>query len=225
MKLLAALFGVCLLLEASTSIGQTEEVIRYEWDLTEIYPTIAEWEDALEAVNREIEDLEKYKGTLGNSAQTMLAGFKKYSKLNKESARVYVYTSLGRDADQREPKAQARFGLARQMFNNLNEATSWISPELLSIGEDRISQFFGEESALADFEFIFRDTLRNAPHTLDERTEAVLAQAGMILSAPQQIYGNYANADIPWPTITLSEGTEVTLSQAGYGLWRAVNGE
>lgn len=120
MKLLVALFGVCVLLGSSFSIGQTEEVVRYEWDLTEIYPTIAEWEDALVAVNREIEGLEKYKGTLGNSSQAMLAGLKQYSKVNKESARVYVYTSLGRDADQREPEAQARFGMARQMFSNLN---------------------------------------------------------------------------------------------------------
>ena len=221
MKLLVALFGICVLVGSSFSIGQTEEVVRYEWDLTEIYPTIAEWEDALVAVNREIEGLKKYKGTLGNSSQAMLAGLKQYSKVNKESARVYVYTSLGRDADQREPKAQARFGMARQMFSNLNEATSWISPELLIIGEGRINQFFREEPALIDFEFIFQDTLRNAPHTLDEKTEAILAQAGMILSSPQQIYGNYANADIPWPTITLSEGVEVTLSQASYGLWRA----
>jgi len=42
-----------------------------------------------------------------------------------------------------------------------------------------------------------------------------------VLSSAEQIYENYANADIPWPTVTLSEGEEVTLSQAGYSLWRA----
>lgn len=192
-----------------------------EWDLTEIYPDVAAWEQAIEDVNERIAGLNRFRGTLGNSSAAMLEAFSEYSDTNKEAARVYVYTSLNRDADQREPEAQSRFGLSRQMFTSLGEATSWISPELLTIGEERLQQFLAEEPALGDFEFLINDALRQAPHTLSEEVETILAQAGMVLSSPEQIYGNYANADIPWPTVTLSEGNEVTLSQAGYGLWRA----
>ena len=107
------------------------------------------------------------------------------------------------------------------MFTNLGQATAWINPELLAVGESRINSFIEQEPRLADFEFHFRDVFRQAPHTLSQDVEGILAQASMALSSPQQIYENYANADIPWPTVVLSEGDEVTLSQAGYGFWRA----
>ena len=135
--------------------------------------------------------------------------------------RAYTYTSLQRDADQRQPDAQARFARARQMLNDMQQAAAWLSPAILAIGEDRIRDFLAAEPRLEDFRFLLEDTLRQAPHTLDAETEAILAQAALPLSAAGQIYENYANADIPWPEVTLSDGNTVTLNQAAYSLWRA----
>ena len=197
-----------------------QDTPQYEWDLSDIYADTSSWQAAIDQVSLRIEEFKNLKGSLGNNAQSFLAVMREYSDLNKEAARVYVYTSLQRDADQREPEAQARFGLARQMYTNLTEGSSWINPELLKLGEARVNQFFREEPALADYEFLVRDTLRQSPHTLDEATEAILAQASMVLSSPSQIYQNYANADIPWPEVTLNEGRTVLLNQSGYSLWR-----
>ncbi len=204
-----------------TTFAQAQDTVRYEWDLTEIYASVADWEQAMADIAQRIERIPAFQGTLGQSAQSLAIALEEISDTNKEVARAYVYTSLERDADQRVPEAQSRFGQARQMLTDMGEATSWISPEILSIGEQRIRQFIASEPRLNDFDFMLNDILRQAPHTLDQATEAILAQAGLVLSSPEQIYENYANADIPWPTVTLSEGQEVTLSQAGYSLWRA----
>jgi oligoendopeptidase F len=198
-----------------------QETVRYEWDLTDIYADVSAWEAAMEEVAARIERLPEFQGSLGDSASAMLTALREISDTNKETVRAYVYTSLERDADQRQADTQARFGRARQLFTDFSEATSWLSPEVLEIGAERVNQFIAAEPGLADFEFMLQDMLRRAPHTLDQQTEAILAQAGMVLSSPEQIYENYANADIPWPTVTLSEGQEVTLSQAGYSRWRA----
>jgi len=201
-------------------MAQSGDTLRYEWDLTDIYTTTADWEQAMEEVSIRIAELPAFKGSLGNSAQAMQQALQEISDTNKDLARVYVYTSLIRDTDQREADAQVRFGQARQLLSEMEEATSWLSPEILSVGEQAINRFVRQEPGLSNFEFMLQDILRQAPHTLDEKTEAILAQASLVLSSPEQIYENFANADIPWPTVTLSEGTEVTLSQAGYNRWR-----
>ena len=219
-RLITLLFSLFCILQLSGSLS-AQDTARYEWDLTDIYADASDWQSALDQVSLRITEFQNLKGSLGVNAQSFLRVMSEYSDLNKEAARVYVYTSLQRDADQREPEAQARFGLARQMYTDLTAGLSWINPELLKIGEDKVNRFFEEESDLADYEFLVRDILRQSPHTLDEATEAILAQAGMILSSPSQIYQNYANADIPWPEVTLSEGETVLLNQSGYGLWRA----
>lgn len=220
MKNFLSIFSLALVCLFNSQLW-AQETVRYEWDLTDIYADVSAWEAAMEEVAARIERLPEFQGSLGDSASAMLTALREISDTNKETVRAYVYTSLERDADQRQADTQARFGRARQLFTDFSEATSWLSPEVLEIGAERVNQFIAAEPGLADFEFMLQDMLRRAPHTLDQQTEAILAQAGMVLSSPEQIYENYANADIPWPTVTLSEGQEVTLSQAGYSRWRA----
>lgn len=191
------------------------------WDLTDLYETPAAWEAAYAEAQTAIAALDENQGTLGQSAEQMAAVYRQTSDTAKEVVRLYTYASLSHDEDQRDAGAQERFGKARQLYQALGEATSWMSPEVLSIGEEKVMAFLEEEPALADFRFGIEDTLRQAPHTLDAKGEALMAQAGLALSQPNQIYSLFANASIPWPSVTLSDGTEARLNQAGYSRWRS----
>ena len=202
----------------STPVKASESVV---WDLTGVYANDEAWESALETAQAEITALPRLAGSLGDSSASLSAALNQISSLEKEIARLYVYTSLIFDSDQRDADAQARIGRSRTLYSNFEESISWLAPEILAIGDARIEAFISADETLAAHEFFLRDTLRSAPHTLDAKTEEILAQASLALSASEQIYESYANADIPWPTVTLSEGQEVTLSQAGYSLWRA----
>ena len=202
----------------STPVKASESVV---WDLTGVYANDEAWESALETAQAEITTLPRLAGSLGDSSASLSAALNQISSLEKEIARLYVFTSLIFDSDQRDADAQARIGRSRTLYSNFEESISWLAPEILAIGDARIEAFISADETLAAHEFFVRDTLRSAPHTLDAKTEEILAQASLALSASEQIYESYANADIPWPTVTLSEGQEVTLSQAGYSLWRA----
>ena len=202
----------------STPVTASESVV---WDLTGVYANDEAWESALETAQAEITALPRLAGSLGDSSASLSAALNQISSLEKEIARLYVFTSLIFDSDQRDADAQARIGRSRTLYSNFEESISWLAPEILAIGDARIEAFISADETLAAHEFFVRDTLRSAPHTLDAKTEEILAQASLALSASEQIYESYANADIPWPTVTLSEGQEVTLSQAGYSLWRA----
>ena len=202
----------------STPVKASESVV---WDLTGVYANDEAWESALETAQAEITALPRLAGSLGDSSASLSAALNQISSLEKEIARLYVFTSLIFYSDQRDADAQARIGRSRTLYSNFEESISWLAPEILAIGDARIEAFISADETLAAHEFFLRDTLRSAPHTLDAKTEEILAQASLALSASEQIYESYANADIPWPTVTLSEGQEVTLSQAGYSLWRA----
>jgi oligoendopeptidase F len=58
---------------------------------------------------------------------------------------------------------------------------------------------------------------------LDAEAEAMMAATSMIRTTPSNTYRTLANADMPWPTITLSNGEEVRLNQAAYGKYRALD--
>ena len=58
-------------------------------------------------------------------------------------------------------------------------------------------------------------------HTLGEKEENILAQAGLIEGNAADIFSVFKNAEMPRATVTLSDGKEVRLDDAGYALYRA----
>jgi len=203
----------------SVSTAQAETV-RYQWDLTDLYANDAAWEAAFAAVQKRIGALPRHKGTLGKDAPTMLAVYRDYSETLKDAYRVYMYASLKRDEDQRVAEGQARYGRVQALLAALGESTSWINPELLAVGAAKVESFLAAEKGLEPYSFMLRDAVRMAPHTLDADGEALLAGAALALGQPQQIYALYANASIPWPTVKLSDGSELKVDQAGYSRGR-----
>jgi oligoendopeptidase F len=191
------------------------------WDLTDLYESPEAWQLAYVAVLDQISNLPEYQGTLGNSAESLADALVAISDVQKEAIRVYIYTSLKSDEDQRVAESQEQLGQSRAMFSEYSQAVFWISPEILAIGADRISSYIAQEPRLEVFDFYLEDILANAEHTLGDEAEAVLAAVGIVLGSPNNIYELLVNADVPWPTIELSTGEEVFLNQAGYSRHRA----
>jgi len=214
--------AVCAAAASPLSAEQATESATYVWDLTDLYPSEDAWEEAREKVAARVDGLTGYRGTLGNSAKAMLEALAEVSDTSRQATRLLVYANLKNDEDQRVAESQARLAKARTLAARVSEATAWTDPEILKVGEPTVERFIKEEPGLQRFAFDLRDTLRQAPHTLSDDGEELMAQASLVLSAPQQIYGLLANADIPWPTITLSTGEEATLTQAGYTRYRSV---
>ncbi len=219
---LALLAGAWLILAGPTDAKESAETIdpKYTWDLTEIYPSVEAWERARDAVMQDFEKLEMRRGTLGDSADSLYTAMQMFSDAYRNSARVSVYASLMRDEDLRVTETQERAQLGDIMFARFSEATAWIQPEVLKVGREVIESYINEDNRLAPFTFQLDDSLRNAPYTLGEEAEETLAYFTQSFSAPSNIYSLIANSDIPWPTVTLSDGEEHRIDSQGYGRWR-----
>ena len=220
LTIVAAIVGTSII--PASAIAQDAEDAQISWDLTDLYPTLDAWNAERERLNAEIQTIPRFVGTLGDSAQSLLAAFDSISAINKEGARVFIYASLGGDEDLRNAEGQERLGLARSMFASLGQATAFIAPEILSIGEETIERYIAEEPGLAKHAFQLRDILRQKQFTLGNEAEGVLANAGEVLGGPQRIYSLLSTAAIPWPKVTLSNEQVVTLNQAAYTRYRAV---
>ncbi|RYD50650.1 MAG: oligoendopeptidase F [Sphingomonadales bacterium] len=191
------------------------------WDLSEIYPGNAEWDAARKAALAALPGIAKYKGRLGESADVLAEALVLQSDLGKTIARVYTYTSLKADEDVRDSAWQERLAQSRDLYTAFGEATSWMSPELLTVGKAKIQGFVAANATLGKrFDFYLADIVRQADHTLSPEGESLLASVGSPLSGPQEISGQLRSSDIPWPTIKLSTGKEVRLDSQGYTLHR-----
>ena len=190
------------------------------WDLSDLYANAEAWQSEFTAVQKDIQALSQFKGTLGRDAASLRKALDAISLLNKRIARLAVYASLKADEDVRVAPNQARNTAADNLNAQFVEATSWVKPEILSIGTKKIEAMIAAEPGLKPHAFGLRDTLRSAPHTLSEDVERVMAQAANPLGQPQTVYTILANGEMPFTSVTLSDGKTVKLSDSMYELYR-----
>ena len=192
----------------------------HTWDLTEIYPSPEAWEQDRQAVMGQTEAILARRGTLDDSAADLFQTLALVSDATRQAMRVSAYAELQADEDLRVTATQERRQLAQVMFTRLNEATAWIQPEVLRVGEETIGSFIREDPRLARFAHQLDDSLRNAPHTLGDEAEQTLAYLTPAFNAPNTIYGLVAASDIPWPSVTLASGEEAVIDAQGYSRHR-----
>lgn len=186
----------------------------YVWSIEGVYADQSEWEEAYEAVDDRIEELQIYEDRLDESAATLREFLETEESITREVQMVYQYAQLRAAEDTRDQEAQAMESRARSLNAELNRTTSFFGPELQSMDRDRLESFIDQEPALGAYEHRFDDVRRRSEHTRSPEVEAVLSELDDVLSAPGEAYSMLTNADMTFPTVDDPTGgeTELTLS-------------
>jgi len=223
-KLAIPLIGLAFL-SPNASLAQERDRSKipdqYKWNLTDIYSSDAAWKEAKEKLFKDLPAVEKYKGKLGTSPAQLLGCLSSVTDMAKEFSRLFSYASLSLDQDTREQSYLAMQGEMGQMGAEFGAKIAFIEPEILKISPDKIKKFLKSEKKLEIYRHYLDDILRRKAHTGTEGEEKIIADAGLMSDAPESIYSIFANADFPYPEITLSDGKTVKLNQSGYSLHRA----
>src|SRR5471030_345460 len=195
---------------------------KFKWDLAEIYPGDAAWRRAKDTLTADLPKLYQFQGTLASSAGTLADALDLENVYARDLGRLYSYASLLADQDTRDSSHEGM----RQEMNQLGAAfgaeSAFVEPELLKAGEPAIKAFVASEPRLKVYGFYLSDVFRRAAHTLSDAEEKLLADAGPMAGNPGSLYNILANADFPFPTVTLSDGKSVKLDQAAFGALRAL---
>jgi oligoendopeptidase F len=215
----AAVSALALARSAAAADAPAQEAAA--WDLTDIYPTDAAWEAERSAIAARLPQIAAFKGKLGESAASLKAALQLQSDIAIKISRLDAYAGLKRDEDLRVAANQERSQKADDLGTAFGEASSWMSPEILAVGQARIEGFLAADPGLAKFKFRLENQLRQAAHILSPEGEAILAGSSSALSGPGDIRVQLVASDIPRPTVTLSDGTKAHLDDQGYTIHRA----
>jgi oligoendopeptidase F len=189
---------------------------RYTWDLSHIYPDWDAWESDLESLQQLMDSYQELKGTLAEGAQRILEASLLSDELGQLAYRVYQYPGLMQSQDTRDNPVQAKLEQVRLVLAAFRQATAWYTPELLEIPEETMQGWLDETPELSPYRFGIEESYRMQRHVLDEDGERLLAYASTFSGTPSQTYSMLADADVSFPTVTLSDGSEVVASHANY---------
>ena len=221
-----AVLGLLVILALTVATGAQERdrskiPDKYKWNLADIYPDAAAWRAAKEKLATELPGIRSSQGKLGSSPQALADALEHMSRLDKELSRLYVYASMLADQDTRASEPQGMQQEMQQLAASFGAQAAFVEPEILKIGAATIDKSIASEPRLKVYDFYLHDILRRAPHTLSDTEEKILADASPLAQSASNIYGILANADFPYPTVTLSNGKTAKIDQAGFGELRA----
>jgi len=191
------------------------------WNLKDIYVDAEAWDAALTAIQSGVEELKTFQGTFSSGAGALLECLEVHVRVLKEMYRASSYASMRYHEDTRVGVTAGMEQRAGLVATRLSEAASFIEPEILALGQETVQAYITAEPALEKYRHQLDDILRRGAHTRSASEEEIIAAAGLVTEVPSSAYGMLANADAPWPMVTLSDGTEFLLNQAGYSRYRS----
>ncbi len=207
-------------------VGQTidrDEVAEKDtWKLRDIYASEDAWASAKNGIADKSDEVTKFKGKLATSPQTLLECLDLTNDIRKEVGRMFSYSSMQSDQDTRVSQYQGMKQAMRQVATDFGAKASFIAPEITDMDTNVLNQFLQDEPRLQVYRMYLHDLMRTKAHRLSAPEEKILAETGLIASGPSTINSIFSNAEIPFPTVTLSDDSEVKMNQAGFSRFRAL---
>ncbi len=211
--------GLAAVVNAAPTVSAQE--VQTAWDLTDLYPNLEAWEAARDDLPARVGEVEKLKGTLSEGPDKLLEALTGKFELGKQASRLRIYASLLSDLDTREPGPQGMKQALGQMAAGLSARLAWIEPEILAMPSEKIALYLAQEPAFEPYRRFLERLDKDRPHTLEAQGEELLSMTRLLRGDAATIGSLLLNAEIPWETITLADGSELTVNKPGYARGRA----
>jgi len=200
--------------EKKTLPARSEVPTEETWNLKNIFPNVASWEKGKADVLSNIPILAEYKGKLSEGPETLGDFLEIYEKALRMASKVMVYGMLDSSVDTTNQEAQARAGQGQSVFVRLNAATSFVNPELMSIGFDTLREWMAEDERLEKLGHLIDELERDKEHVRSDEVEQVLALSGEPLGDFYRAYNVLTNADLQFEDAVSEDGTALEVGQS-----------
>lgn len=194
--------------------------VRYTWKLSDIYRTGAQWEKVFKGSEAKVNGLFFLKQNATASGKNLYHILESIYSLKREVYRLRSYAMMLKDQDTTDAAAKARYERADRLNNNFEAAVAFLRPAVIILTDEQLIQFMAEEPRLKIYGHFLDDIVRTRAHTLPPEAENVLAKLKGLGDASDKIFDIYKNAVMPRPTIKLSTGKSVELTDAAYTQYR-----
>ena len=186
-----------------------------EWNLKLIYESNDLFYEDLNKIDSLGDEILKLKGTLNT-----FDGYKEYAKLSleldKTISKAYTYASMKYDLDQRNSDSEKDYANIYNKYNNAMAKISWVDPELLKVGENKLNEFIDKDPELKPNKQAIKTLFRLNKYVLDEKSEAIIANAEEAFGKFNDLYDKICVVDQKPVTVKISTGEKITVNTSNY---------
>lgn len=189
------------------------------WRLEDIFPTDEAWEDALRLISQKSNDLDQYRGQLGQCEQ-LVSALELASQLEMDLMELVTYARMRRDEDNAADRYQDMTARVMSLLYRFQVAQAFLVPEITALSDTDVRQWMEEEKRLAPYRHQLDDILRGRAHTLSEVEETILSNFGPVAQGIGDTFTLLDNVEIKLGSITDGQGQTIELSHGKFGQLR-----
>ena len=204
-------------MEEIKKIPQREEIaLEDKWATEDMFSSDEAWEAELAKIPGYQEQAVAFAGKLGENGTNLYEALYLGEQISENISLLANYAMRKADEDTRNSHYQAMVGKFYSIMVAFSAATSFETPEIMAISDEDLDRFYTEEPRLERYRRYLTNMRRRKAHTLSAAEEKLLAAAGEMAGAPDDIYGMFADADIKFADAVDSQGNHYPLRQGNF---------
>lgn len=189
---------------------------KYTWNAESVFKSQKEWEAALQAVLKDVPNVRKHEGKLGEGPAELLAGVSAIEDLVRRAQIIFMYAQFSYAVDTTNQAAAGMVGKAQGMFGQVFAAVSFLNPELLKIGKETLEKWMSEKKELAVYRQNFDDLFRQQAHVRSGEVEEILGMLADPFGGPSNSTSMLVNADFKFAPAKDSKGKKIEVTQSNF---------
>lgn len=186
------------------------------WNLKDMFESDQAWMAEYEAMKEFPAKIAAFQGTLARSAQDLLAWFRLQDEIELRLGVLMGYASCKGDEDTGNSFYQDVRGKAMNVYVSIASAAAFATPEIMAIADETLDRFYAQQPELETYRRSLYQIRRRKDHILSPAEERLLASAGEMANASENIAGVFRNADQIFPDVTDSHGNVHPLTDATF---------
>ncbi len=184
------------------------------WNAESVFKTQKAWQDELNSILADLDSVKRFQGRLSEGPATLLEALTAYEKMLARVERVYMYAGFAYAVDTANQQAAGATGRAAGMFGQVAAALAFVSPEVLSIGKDKLAEWMKQEPKLAVYRHSVDNLFRRQQHIRSGEVEELLGMLADPFSGPQNTASMITNADFKFEPAENSKGKKLVVTQS-----------
>ncbi|MBN8656198.1 MAG: oligoendopeptidase F [Anaerolineae bacterium] len=198
----------------TTPIARSKVKKNQTWNSESVFTSQEQFDAEIKSILESLPAVKNYQGHLIDSVDTFLNAMQAIDLLDQRSSKVRVYANMSNAVDANDSAAAAMNSKAMSTLAQVGAAVSFLEPELLSIGEAKLSQWVNEDPRMKLYEHFFADLFRKQAHVRSAEVEELLGMLRDPFQAVRMTAGAIANADFKFNPAKDSKGKKLELTQS-----------
>lgn len=197
-------------------LKRNEVPVELTWKLEDVFQSSEDWQKEMDDIEALCEKVTPFETSLLLNGENLYKGLSLYESIHSRFGLAYGYASKVKDVDTKASLGQTLASKAQRLKVIIMEKTSFFSPMIIALPEEKLGHFFNEKPELKKFEIFIKELRRAKEHFLSPELEKMLAGTEELSVLPYNAFGALSNADMVFPEVKDKNGKTVRITNGRY---------